>query len=471
MATTNFVDGTTVVQASWLNDVDQVVYEAVVNVKNQPYSATGNGSTDDTAAIQAAINAVFAAGGGTIYFPPGNYRVTSLSLSWGTLPTSIVFAGAGQFATSITKIGASTNSVFTLDATLGDGTYSEFRDMTISGNNVASSGIRASLMARNVFKSIRVTGATSAGIIAEGSLINSFYDCNLIGNVDGYRCVKNGIVRCNLVEFFGGSVRNNSNWGFDIGDTSGLHLYGTDIESNGTPGNIGGGLIIRSTCGDEYAGANISLNGVWFEGNNGTSLWSESAPNLILKVCDTPIISPEGNRAINIGAISALILDSVWANGASGAGDTTIIAAVSCSIRDCALRVLTDTSTKRQYQNSTIAGILVPFRSSSNSGSLTVDGPSVNSGAGNTATVSGVATTIATISGASPALYEVFACLGGAGATYMSTARVGWDAANLTRIGGENGANLTITTSGANIQVTQISGINQIVAWFLLKIA
>ena len=40
------------------------------NVKD--FGARGNGSTDDTAAIQAAVNQ-----GGTIYFPPGNYVLTS----------------------------------------------------------------------------------------------------------------------------------------------------------------------------------------------------------------------------------------------------------------------------------------------------------------------------------------------------------------------------------------------------------
>jgi Pectate lyase superfamily protein len=47
----------------------------VVNVKNAPYSAHGDGLTDDTAAIQAAIDAVATAGGGSIYFPAGVYIV------------------------------------------------------------------------------------------------------------------------------------------------------------------------------------------------------------------------------------------------------------------------------------------------------------------------------------------------------------------------------------------------------------
>jgi len=43
----------------------------------QDYGAVGDGTTDDTAAIQAAIDASVAAGGGTVYLPPGEYRTTA----------------------------------------------------------------------------------------------------------------------------------------------------------------------------------------------------------------------------------------------------------------------------------------------------------------------------------------------------------------------------------------------------------
>lgn len=39
------------------------------------YGAVGNGTTDDTAAVQAAITAAATAGGGTVYFPSGKYWV------------------------------------------------------------------------------------------------------------------------------------------------------------------------------------------------------------------------------------------------------------------------------------------------------------------------------------------------------------------------------------------------------------
>jgi len=45
----------------------------------QDYGATGNGSTDDTAAINAAVVGTVAAGSGILFFPPGTYQVTPVS--------------------------------------------------------------------------------------------------------------------------------------------------------------------------------------------------------------------------------------------------------------------------------------------------------------------------------------------------------------------------------------------------------
>lgn len=55
---------------------------AVFNVRSSAYGAVGNGVTNDTAAIQAAVNAA-AAVRGTVLIPPGTYSVTSIQLAPG----------------------------------------------------------------------------------------------------------------------------------------------------------------------------------------------------------------------------------------------------------------------------------------------------------------------------------------------------------------------------------------------------
>lgn len=61
----------------------------IVSVKD--FGAVGNGTTDDTTAVQAAINA-----GGSIYFPPGTYKLSSqITYTMPTTSSSITIFGAG----------------------------------------------------------------------------------------------------------------------------------------------------------------------------------------------------------------------------------------------------------------------------------------------------------------------------------------------------------------------------------------
>jgi hypothetical protein len=90
------------------SDGTKWVAPVFVNVKDPPYNATGDGTTDDTTAIQAAINAL-PARGGTVYFPPGDYRI-SAALTFPTpTPVSgiyecpIVLRGAGAGASKIRR--------------------------------------------------------------------------------------------------------------------------------------------------------------------------------------------------------------------------------------------------------------------------------------------------------------------------------------------------------------------------------
>ena len=80
-----------------------------VNIKDPRFGATGNGRTDDTAAIQAAINYAFANGLSAVYCPRGNY-VTSDSI-WLDPPNNMratTFTGTGYI--SGTTLTASTTT-------------------------------------------------------------------------------------------------------------------------------------------------------------------------------------------------------------------------------------------------------------------------------------------------------------------------------------------------------------------------
>lgn len=64
---------------------------SLFNVKD--YGANGNGSGDDTAGVQAAINAAKAAGGGIVFLPAGTYPVSSLDLT--NISGGITLRGTG----------------------------------------------------------------------------------------------------------------------------------------------------------------------------------------------------------------------------------------------------------------------------------------------------------------------------------------------------------------------------------------
>jgi len=64
--------------------------------------AAGNGSTDDTLAIQGAINAAASAGGGVVYFPSGDYRISTFAGGGAlTLKANVVLQGSGSSSTTL----------------------------------------------------------------------------------------------------------------------------------------------------------------------------------------------------------------------------------------------------------------------------------------------------------------------------------------------------------------------------------
>src|SRR5690606_8268115 len=76
------------------------------------YNAVANGTTDNTVAIQAALNAAGSAGGGVVFLPPGKYKV----LGNLRIPSGVELKGATDVSTtpmgpgSILEVYAGKNS-------------------------------------------------------------------------------------------------------------------------------------------------------------------------------------------------------------------------------------------------------------------------------------------------------------------------------------------------------------------------
>jgi hypothetical protein len=99
-----------------------------VSVKD--FGAVGDGVTDDTAAIQTALNTATAAGQAVI-FPAGNYLSTTGGV---TLSPGVVIIGEGQGITTFTLANAATLAYFTYSgANALPGTY-QFSSFTLTGS-------------------------------------------------------------------------------------------------------------------------------------------------------------------------------------------------------------------------------------------------------------------------------------------------------------------------------------------------
>jgi hypothetical protein len=102
------------------------------NVQDPTFGATGDGVTDDSASIAAAVTAANTAGGGIVFFPPGEYLC---SVPIDLTNSDVQFMGSGPNATSIVA-DHSLNTVRVRSTSL---TITDHRDVRISGIRFTSS--------------------------------------------------------------------------------------------------------------------------------------------------------------------------------------------------------------------------------------------------------------------------------------------------------------------------------------------
>lgn len=109
------------------------VYGLVLNVKDPRFGATGGGSANDRAAIQAAIDAAAAANGGLVFLPKGTYLIDA-PLTVAASNVSII--GAGRTATRILS-SVTTGNMIEVALTA---TRCTIASMTLDRQTIATAG-------------------------------------------------------------------------------------------------------------------------------------------------------------------------------------------------------------------------------------------------------------------------------------------------------------------------------------------
>lgn len=210
-----------------------------LNVKD--FGAVGDGSTDDTAAIQAALN-VASDSAGDIYFPAGTYKISSVLTKAMGSTGGVKIRGAGF---GVTKIVQATNNTGVLAVTQSS-TSAMFtlEDITVTHNAATN---------RNTASCVSVKNSATSGIASNASHDNASFHRVQFAATPGSgkyfdKCIElAGIWYCHVVSCrfvgAGGSV-------------------GIGIETNTTGGY---GLCIALVITDSnFAYLNKSLN---LEGN------------------------------------------------------------------------------------------------------------------------------------------------------------------------------------------------------------
>ena len=232
---------------------------ASVNVKD--YGALGDGTTDDTASIQAAIDAVIADGGGSISFNTGTFVVTSLDVRHG-----LMFVGNG--ASTITRPDNQGNwyRTFTTQNDKWDNTQDSdpliFKNLIIDGNR-ANQGTYTGYeleQAHMIFLNAETTNPGRLRVIIDGCTFKE-------GCADAVEIYKNTdvtISNCFFDNIFRGGIVCTGGWTkirasncIFKGDT---HVTGIDLEVDGAGYNSSKACDIELTNLDIAGDFDLGVN-------------------------------------------------------------------------------------------------------------------------------------------------------------------------------------------------------------------
>jgi hypothetical protein len=304
------------------------------------FGAKGDGVTDDTAAVQACLNAAMVAGGATVYFPPGTYSVTSVGVdysgsAWSAQPESGApygyaaprITGAGVRHSRIVQRAGSTGDVFRIvgktgtDAGPGNNnkvTGLVLEHLEIEGVSTGGHGIYLRTLVnctvRNVW--VRTPGKSGlyfaretfvSGVDDEYSYANTLREVKVV-NAGGWGIEHSGTAS------IGGSYYDVEAIGCKLGGfkvaPTNLNLYGCQAIGCGLGLLEGRGLLSVRNANTSSVNSALNLVGFRSEGNGMAGSYEVEIQSGIGYAIETPSFYPTtGAHCLGVG---------LMANGSAG---------------------------------------------------------------------------------------------------------------------------------------------------------
>jgi hypothetical protein len=160
------------------------VFEGLPYVDVRDYGAVGNGVVDDTAAIQAAINA--ATGGGTVLLPAGTYGVSATLV----LDDYVALIGQGIGLSTLFVLAGAAPVVITNADVVNGNPGLTIRGLTIDGNRANATGSSAHGIALYgcqdglTLEDIEVHDCWGTGVYLSGEALLGFLRPTFIRGID-----------------------------------------------------------------------------------------------------------------------------------------------------------------------------------------------------------------------------------------------------------------------------------------------